>query len=241
MKIGIIGAGHIGGALAGHLTQRGHQVKVANSRGPESLGKLAAETGATPVDVREAVQGVDVVVISIPQRAIVDLPADLFAGVPPSVVVIDTGNYYPELRDGRIAELDAGTLDSEWVAQKLGRPVVKAFNNIMARSLRERGGPAGTPSRIALSVAGDSQEAKAVVLRLIDEIGFDGVDAGSLADSWRQQPGTPAYCKDLDREALTRALAAADRSRVNEYRAEQDAAAKKFFAEQAAAAKQAAG
>ncbi|MCY1054751.1 NAD(P)-binding domain-containing protein [Nannocystis sp. SCPEA4] len=241
MKIGIIGPGQIGGALAGHLTQRGHQVKVANSRGPRTLSKVAAETGATPVSVREAVQGVDVVIISIPERSIVDLPADLFAGVPASVVVIDTGNYYPELRDGRIAELDAGTLDSEWVAQRLGRPVVKAFNNIMARSLREGGRPPGTPGRIAQSVAGDSQEARTVALRLIDELGFDGVDAGNLAESWRQQPGTPAYCKDLDRAALTRALAAAERSRVDQYRAEGEAAAKKFYAEQANATRRATG
>jgi predicted dinucleotide-binding enzyme len=234
MQIGIIGAGNIGGALAGHLARRGHHVRIANSRGPESLAELAAETGATAVGVREAVRGAEVVIVSIPLKAVADLPADLFADAPASIVVIDTNNYYPELRDGRIAELEAGTLDSEWVAQRLGRPVVKAFNNIMARSLVERGQPSGAPGRIALSIAGDLPAAKQLTLRLIDEIGFDGVDAGGLADSWRQQPGTPAYCQDLDAAALTRALADADRSRLRQYREASEALARKYFAELAA-------
>lgn len=234
MKIGIIGAGAIGGTLARHLTKAGHQVCVANSRGPDTLTDVAAETGATAVTLREAVEGVEVVIVSIPQKAVADLPAKLLADVPASVVVIDTGNYYPEFRDGRIAGLEAGTLDSVWVAQKLGRPVVKAFNNIVAGSLLEKGAPSGTPGRVALSVAGDQKEAKAVVLRLLDEIGFDGVDAGSLAESWRQQPGTPAYCKDLDAAALTRALGEADRSRVKQYREENERSVLKFLAELAA-------
>ena len=234
MKIGIIGAGAIGGTLAGHLTKRGHQVLIANSRGPETLTKIVAETGATAVTVREAVKGVEVVIVSIPEKAVEGLPADLFADVPASVVVIDTGNYYPELRDGPIAELDGGTLDSVWVANKLGRPVVKAFNNIGAQSLLEKGAVSGTPGRIALSVAGDHKEAKDVTLRLLDEIGFDGVDTGSLADSWRQQPGTPGYCKDLDAAAMTKALGDADKSRLKQYLAENEVFALKFLAERAA-------
>lgn len=234
MKIGIIGAGAIGGTLAGHLTRRGHQVLVANSRGPETLTKVAAETGATAVSVREVVKGVEVVIVSIPQKAVEDLPADLFADVPASVAVLDTGNYYPEFRDGPIAELEGGTLDSVWVARKLGRPVVKVFNNIGAPSLLEKGAPSGTPGRIALSVAGDHKEAKDVTLRLLDEIGFDGVDTGSLAESWRQQPGTPAYCKDLEAAALTKALGDADKSRLKQYRAENEAFVIKLLAEHAA-------
>ncbi len=234
MKIGIIGAGAIGGTLARHLTKAGHQVRVANSRGPDTLTDIAAATGATAVTLREAVGGVEVVIVSIPQKAVADLPADLLADLPASVVVIDTGNYYPEFRDGRIAGLEDGTPDSVWVAQKLGRPVVKAFNNIVAGSLLEKGAPSGAPGRVALSVAGDQKQAKAVVLGLIDEIGFDGVDAGSLAESWRQQPGTPAYCKDLDAAALTRALGEADRSRVKQYREEAERSVLKFLAELAA-------
>jgi hypothetical protein len=143
--------------------------------------------------------------------------------VPSSVVVIDPGNYHPELRDGRIDAIDRGMLESQWVAQQIGRPVVKAFNNILAKSLLEKGVPKGTTERIALSVAGDSLDAKAAVLRLVDELGFDPVDGGDLDNSWRQQPGTPAYCRDLEAVALRRALAEADRSRIVEYRAEEEA------------------
>ena len=141
----------------------------------------------------------------------------------PSRVVIDTGNYHPELRDGRIDAIDQGMLDSQWVAQQIGRPVVKAFNNILAKSLLEKGVPRGTTGRIALSVAGDSFDAKATVLRLVDDLGFDPVDGGDLGDSWRQQPGTPAYCQDLEAGALQRALAEADPSRIAEYRAKREA------------------
>jgi predicted dinucleotide-binding enzyme len=139
------------------------------------------------------------------------------------VVVIDIGNYHPELRDGRIDAIDRGLLDSQWVAQQIGRPVIKAFNNIFARSLLEKGVPRGTPGRIALPAAGDSLDARASVLRLVDELGFDPVDGGDLANSFRQQTGTPAYCRDLETAALRRALAEADRSRVAEYRAEEEA------------------
>jgi len=223
MRIGIIGAGQIGGALARHLARLGHQVSIANSRGPDSLTGRAAEIGATAVPVVGAAHAGEVVIVSIPMKAVPDLPRGLFANVPQSVVVVDTGNYYPELRDGRIEAIDRGMLDSQWVAQALGRPVLKAFNNIYAGSLREKALPAGTPGRIALPVAGDSAAAKALALRLLDEIGFDPIDGGDLEDSWRQQPGTPAYCRDLDATALRRALADADRSRIAEYRAEQEA------------------
>jgi len=158
-------------------------------------------------------------------KAIPDLPPGLFAKVPGRVVV-ETGNYYPQLRDGRIEAIEAGLLDSQWVAQQLGCPVIKAFNNIFAQSLLEKSRPRGTTGRIALSVMGDSPDAKATVLRLVDEIGFDSVDGGGLDDSWRQQPGTPAYCRDLEVAALRRALAEADRSRIAACRAEEEARAK---------------
>ena len=234
MRIGFIGAGNIGGTLARRLAKLGHQVSIANSRGPESLTALAAEIGATPVSVVDAAKAGKIVIISIPTNAVADLPRDLFANVPSNVVVIDTGNYHPELRDGRIDAIDQGMLDSQWVAQQIGRPVVKAFNNIFAKSLLEKGVPKGTTGRIALSVFGDSLDAKAAALRLVDDLGFDPVDGGDLDNSWRQQPGTPAYCRDLEATALRRALAEAVRSRIAEYRADEEARIRRYIAAQAA-------
>ena len=232
MRVGVIGAGSMGAILARHLATRGHQVSIANSRGPESLTAVAAEIGATPVSVVDAAKAGELVVIAIPTKAVADLPRALFANVPGSVIVIDIGNYHPELRDGRIDVIDRGMLDSQWVAQQIGRPVIKAFNNIFAKSLLEKGLPRGTKGRIALPVAGDSWDAKAAVLRLVDDLGFDPVDGGDLDNSWRQQPGTPAYCQDLEAAALRRALAEADRSRIAEYRAEREARIRRDIAAQ---------
>jgi predicted dinucleotide-binding enzyme len=219
MRIGIIGAGNIGGALARGLTALGHQVSIANSRGPQTLAALAKETGANPVTVQEAARAGDVVIVTIPEKAIRDLPRELFEGVPDHVVVVDTGNYYPRQRDGLIEEIEGGMTESRWVSDRLGRPVVKAFNNIYARSLAGGGKPRGAKGRIALPVAGDDQRAKEIVLRLVDELGFDPVDAGGLGESWRQQPGTPVYTKDFDAEGVKRALAEARPERPASFRA----------------------
>jgi 8-hydroxy-5-deazaflavin:NADPH oxidoreductase len=219
MKIGIIGAGNIGSTLTRRLTAAGHEVFVANSRGPETLAGMAAETGAHAVTVMEAARAGEVVVVTIPEINIRSLPKDLFAGVPDDVVVVDTGNYYPRERDGRIGEIESGMAESRWVANQLGRPVVKAFNNIYAQHLMDRGKPKGTPGRIALPVAGDGERAKQIVRRLIDEIGFDSVDAGGLDESWRQQPGTPVYAADLDADGVRRALTEARSERRPEWRA----------------------
>jgi predicted dinucleotide-binding enzyme len=219
MKIGIIGAGNIGGTLTRRFAALGHEVFVANSRGPETLKDLAAETSATPATVEQAAQAGDVVIVSIPLRNISSLPAGLFAKTPKNVVVVDTGNYYPQQRDGRIDEIEKGMTESRWVEQQLGRPVVKAFNNIYAEHLYKLGRPPGSPGRIALPIAGDDAAAKAVVLRLIDELGFDGVDAGGLDESWRQQPDTPVYATDLDANGVRRALAEARKERKPEWRA----------------------
>ena len=219
MRIGIIGAGQIGGTLARRFTALGHDVAIANSRGPETLRQLAKETGAKPVTVEEAARAGDVVIVTIPLKNIPGLPRDLFKGVPDDVVVVDTSNYYPQQRDGRIDEIENGTAESRWVADRLGRPVVKAFNNIYARHLLERGKPKGAPGRIALPVAGDDTRAKDVVIRLLDELGFDGVDAGSLDDSWRQQPATPVYGTDFNTEGVRQGLAEAKRERTPAFRA----------------------
>jgi predicted dinucleotide-binding enzyme len=217
MKIGIIGAGNIGATLTRRFRAAGHDVAVANSRGPQTLVDLAAETGAKAVTVREAAQGRDVVVVTIPEKNIPELPKDLFDNAPANLIVVDTGNYYPRQRDGRIEPIENGLTESEWVAQQLRHPVIKAFNNIYAQHLLENGKPKGAPGRIALPVAGDDPKAKAVVMQLVDDIGFDPVDAGTLADSWRQQPATPVYATDHDAAGVRRALAEASPERTDEF------------------------
>jgi 8-hydroxy-5-deazaflavin:NADPH oxidoreductase len=234
VSIGVIGAGPLGGTLARQFAGLGHEVSISNSRGPESLAALAGEIGAKPVSVTEAARASDIVIVSIPTKAVTDLPQGLFVNVPNSVIVVDTGNYHPELRDGRIDAIDRGMLDSEWVARQLGRPVIKAFNNIFASSLLNKGTPTGSPGRIALSVAGEQPDAKAAVLRLFDDLGFHPVDVGGLDESWRQQPGTPAYCRDLDAAALRRALAEAEHSRIADYRAREEARIRQSMDSQAA-------
>ncbi len=219
MKIGIVGAGNIGGALTRRLAELGHEVSVANSRGPDTLHALASETGARAVTAAEAARDKDLVVVTVPQSKVPTLPDDLFAGVGRDVVVVDTGNYYPRQRDGRIDAIEEGETESRWVEGQLGHPVIKAFNNIYAQHLQNNGQPKGTSGRIALPVAGDDQAAKAVVLELVDELGFDPVDAGGLDESWRQQPGTPVYTTDHDADGVRKALMEATPDRKPEFRA----------------------
>jgi 8-hydroxy-5-deazaflavin:NADPH oxidoreductase len=219
MKIGIIGAGNIGGNLTRRLTALGHDVSVANSRGPHTLTALAAETGATPVRAEEAARGAELAVVTVPLKAVPDLPAGLFDAAADGLAVIDTGNYYPRRRDGRIAGIeDEGRTESRWTEQHLGHPVIKAFNGTYAQDILDRPRPAGDPGRIALPVAGDDPAAKAKVRALIEELGFDTVDAGGIDDSWRQQPGTPVYGLRGDVDAVRKALAEASEERPAEYR-----------------------
>jgi len=228
MKIGIIGAGMIGGTLARKLAQLGHDVSIANSRGPETLIAFASDVGARAVTAAEAARSGEIVVVTIPLKAVNDLPSNLFAAVPREVVVIDTCNYYPA-RDGRIPAIEQGQPESAWVADRIGRPVIKAFNNIFFTNLRGSGLPRGTKDRVAIPVAGDEAGAKAKVMQLIDELGFDAVDAGGLEGSWRQQPGTPCYTGNITASELTRALASAERSRGPEYRKAADDAARAYW------------
>ena len=218
MQIGIIGTGNIGGTLARRLRKLGHDVNIANSRGPKSLTGLAQETGARPVTVEDAVRGRDLIIVTIPEKSVRNLPAGLFQNVPKDTVVVDTGNYYPQQRDGRIDEIESGMTESGWVERLLGRPVVKAFNNIDWHHLRDLGRPKGAPNRIALPVAGDDPKAKEVVIRLMDELGFDGIDAGTIDESWRQQPGTPVYSTDLNAAGVRGALREARKERTPDWR-----------------------
>ncbi|MGW0626878.1 NADPH-dependent F420 reductase [Streptomyces sp. NPDC002758] len=219
MKIGIIGAGNIGGNLTRRLAALGHDVSVANSRGPHTLTELAQETGATPVPVEEAARGAEIVVVTVPVKAVPNLPSGLLDGAAGDVAVIDTGNYYPRERDGRIAGIeDDGITESRWTEQQIGHPVIKAFNGTFAQDILDRPRPAGDPDRLALPVAGDDAAAKAKVRTLIDELGFDTVDTGGIADSWRQQPGTPVYGLREGVDGVTKALAEASPERPAEFR-----------------------
>ncbi len=186
MKIAVFGAGHIGGTLAERLTALGHDVAVANSKGPEGVAR-----------------GADLVVVAVPLKAV----PDLSAGDIGSTVVVDANNYYPG-RDGRIEAIEGGTASSRWVADQLGGAnVVKAFNTMNWRNLLDDGRPAGDPGRLAMPLAGDDDAAKALVAELIEALGFDPVDAGSLDDSRRQEPGTPVYGANLGADAARDALA----------------------------------
>jgi 8-hydroxy-5-deazaflavin:NADPH oxidoreductase len=204
MKIGIVGAGNIGSTLARKLVASGHMVKLANSKGPETIAELARDIGATAVRAEDVVKDVEVLILSVPFAAYPKL-ADLLKEVPATVPVIDTSNYYP-FRDGSIPDVDAGMPESVWVSAQIKRPVIKAWNAALAATLADKGRPAGEVGRIALPVAGDDASGKATAMQLVEETGFDALDAGPLAASWRQQPGTPAYCTELTTAELTAAL-----------------------------------
>jgi hypothetical protein len=211
MNIGMIGPGDIGEVIVRKVRDAGHRVQMANSRGPESLRGLAATTGAIPVSVEEAVQDVDMLFIAVPQKAIPELPKGLLAKARQETIVIDVGNYYP-FRDGRIEELENGLTESAWVERQIGRPVVKVLNSIIAKALAEAGRPAGSRDRVALPISGDDPKAKERVAQLIDRIGFDSVDAGTITESWRQQPGSPVYCTNPTKEEVRLWLKNVDRS-----------------------------
>src|ERR1043166_2215512 len=205
MKIGFIGAGEIGGTLIRQYSRAGHHVQMANSSGIEKLKSLALETGASAVKLADVVTDVDVIVVSIPLIAILTLPQHLFKNTPYNTIIIDTCNYYP-IRDGTIKDIEDGMPESVWVADQLQRPVIKAYNNILYRSLVHSGLPRGAASRLALPVSGDDKQSKNLVSTLVDDSGFDPLDYGSLHDSWRQQPGSPVYCTDLTLPQLKKSI-----------------------------------
>lgn len=212
MRISILGVGHIGKTLARTLPAAGHDVKVANSRGPETIDPEVLANGARAVSAAEAVTDVDVVILSIPLNRLSGV-APLIAALPVAAVVIDTSNYYP-FRDGRIEAIEAGQVESLWVVERLGRSVAKAWNAIGSASFATKGKPRGAAGRIAIPVAADRDRDREVAMALVEDTGFDAFDAGMLTESWRQQPGAPGYCTDLTREEMGGALAAAERARL---------------------------
>ena len=206
MSIGIIGSGEMGTCLASKLVRLGHKVSIANSRGPASLKQIAEETGAVAATVAEAIQNKQVIIVAIPEKNVPSLPTHLFKDLFGDTVVIDTGNFYPSLRDGAIPALEQHGIDSLWVQQQLGVPIVKVFNSILATSLKELSRAKGEKDRIALAISGDDVKAKEVVFKLVDELGFDPFDIGPIARSWQQQPGSPVYCRDINLEELKRRI-----------------------------------
>ena len=212
MKIGILGTGNIGKTLVMKLSLAGHDIKVANSRGPETIDPEILRHGARAATSADAVADVDVVIMSTPLSAIPKL-VPLIAALPKHVVVIDTSNYYPA-RDTRIDAIEGGMAESVWVAGELGRPIAKAWNAITSASFAEKGAPAGAAGRIAIPVSADGDHEREVAIALVEETGLDAFYSGTLADSWRQQPGAPCYCTDLSLEEMPQALATAERERL---------------------------
>jgi predicted dinucleotide-binding enzyme len=212
MKIGIIGVGHIGKTLALKLAQVGHEVDVANSSGPENIGQNVLSTGARAVAIQHAMEGKDVIILSIPLNRIPDI-TNLLSAVSDSTTIIDTSNYYPA-RDSKINSIEAGQVESLWVTEQLGRPVAKAWNAIGSDSLIKNGKPAGSEGRIAIPIASDRDVDKTIAIQLINDTGFDAYYTGSLADSWRQQPGAPIYCTDLTIDEMETLVNTAEKERL---------------------------
>ncbi len=212
MKIGILGTGHIGKTLVTRLSKAGHAVKVANSRGPETIDAELLSTGARAVTTEDALTNVEVVILSIPLNRIADI-APMVARLPEDTVVIDTSNYYP-FRDSKIQAIEDGQVESLWVAGQLGRPIAKAWNAIGSASLARKGKPADAPGRIAIPIAADRERDRQITMTLVNDTGLDAFDAGSLANSWRQQAGAPVYCTDLTLEKIGAALDAAEKDRL---------------------------
>ena len=212
MKIGIIGTGYIGGTLIKKLNQAGHDVRISDARGIHLIPENLKDSGIQVVEIMEVFSDVDVAILSVP---LVVLPKLVEAVKVASreCVLIDTSNYYPS-RDQKIDAIEDGKVESIWVKELLGREVVKAWNAMGSDSLARLGTAPGMPGRLAIPVAGDNSEHKRVAMQLVDDIGFDPVDSGTLAESWRHQPGSPAYCTDLTEKELEDALDTAVKSRL---------------------------
>lgn len=210
MKIGIIGAGPIGTTIAKKLVNKGHDVKIADTRGLDNMA--GKEISGTPVIVEDVIKNSDTLVISLPSHVMPSIRT-IIDQVDKDVIVVDTSNYYP-FRDSKIEDIENGMIESLWVSKQLGRPVIKAISNQLAYTLENKGTPEGTSGRIAMTVSGDDHLQKQLVMGLVNDLGFDSVDSGSLSESWRQQPGNPAYCTELTKDELIDALKKADKEKA---------------------------
>ena len=202
MKIGIIGVGAIGGTIANKLVKVGHDVKVANSGGKSAVEEFADKISAEASDLTEISQNVDVLIVSIPYGAIDSLPEDVFEKLAADAIVVDTGNYYPEVRNENIEGLGNGEVESLWFSNEINRSVIKSFNTLLAHSLAELGKPNGEDNRLVMQIAGDDENQKKIVMDLIDECGFDSYDVGLLAESWTMHPSSAGYCCDYTLDEL---------------------------------------
>lgn len=212
MRIGIVGTGNIGATPTRKLSAAGHLVHVANTPGPQSITELSKESGSVAVALDDITHDVELLVTCIPFARMPDING-VVSGLPDDVPVADTSNYYLH-RDARIEEIDAGKDEGLWVEQQLGRPVVRAWNALLQTTRAARGRPKGDADRLAVPVAGTDRAAMQTVMGLVDDSGFDPVDAGTVDDTWRLQMGALAYCTELNAEQMRRALQLANRDVV---------------------------
>ncbi|MGO1058601.1 NADPH-dependent F420 reductase [Planococcus sp. FY231025] len=210
MKFGIIGAGPIGASISKKLVENGHEVKIADARDIKHLE--SKDIAGTPVNAEEVIADIDILLLSLPLHVMPSI-RPIVDQVGEDVTIADTSNYYP-FRDNKIDEIENGMVESVWVSNQIGRPVIKAFSNQLAYTLENKGTPEGTAGRIAMAIAGDDPAQKQLMIDVVNELGFDAVDGGSLSDSWREQPGTPAYCTELTKEELIEALNKADKEKA---------------------------
>ena len=199
MKVSVIGIGQIGGTIAKKLSKAGYKVAVANSKGKSSVQKFAEEIGAEPRDMVSISKDAEILILSIPFGAIPKLSKDIFLNLPKESIVIDTSNYYPEMRK---EEFDETKSESVWISEQIGRKVIKTFNSVLAYSLQNLWKNKEEKNKIAIQVAGDDEKQKKIVMKLIEDCGFEPYDNGMLENSWTQQPNSAGYCCDYTCEEL---------------------------------------
>ena len=199
MKVSVIGTGAIGGTIAKKLAKAGYKVAIANSRGKSTVQKFAEEIGAESRDIELISKDAEILILSIPFGAIPKLSKDIFKNLPKTSIIIDTSNYYPEMRK---EEFDESKPESIWISEQIGRKVIKSFNSVLAYSLQNLGKNKDEKNKIAMQVAGDDEKQKKIVMKLIEDCGFEPYDNGNLENSWTQQPNSAGYCCDYTCDEL---------------------------------------